>query len=187
MTRTNKLRLHGSVGAASTILMLLATTNLPAAETSVDDVAGSKPNLIVIFVDDMGYGDPGCFGSTKNRTPLMLRPGKAKSPHDAFYYYFMSQLQAVRAGKWKLHLELDPRIGKWMGTPQGTTEKRLHNLETDPAEETNVAADHPEVVRRLEALAEIARKEIGDYQKPGTGRREPGYVENPVFLRMEGE
>lgn len=27
------------------------------------------PNFIIILVDDMGYGDIGCFGSTKNRTP----------------------------------------------------------------------------------------------------------------------
>ena len=28
-----------------------------------------QPNFILIFVDDMGYGDLGCFGSEKNRTP----------------------------------------------------------------------------------------------------------------------
>ncbi|MEM7015629.1 MAG: sulfatase-like hydrolase/transferase, partial [Verrucomicrobiota bacterium] len=28
-----------------------------------------KPNYIVIFCDDLGYGDLGCYGSTKNKTP----------------------------------------------------------------------------------------------------------------------
>ena len=32
-----------------------------------------KPNFILIFVDDMGYGDLGCFGSEKNRTPALDR------------------------------------------------------------------------------------------------------------------
>ncbi len=31
--------------------------------------ANDKPNFIIIFIDDMGYGDIGPFGSTRNSTP----------------------------------------------------------------------------------------------------------------------
>ncbi|MFT6862938.1 MAG: arylsulfatase A, partial [Akkermansiaceae bacterium] len=30
-----------------------------------------QPNIVLIYMDDMGYGDIGCFGSTKNRTPTI--------------------------------------------------------------------------------------------------------------------
>ncbi len=32
-------------------------------------VAESKPNIVLIYVDDLGYGDLGCYGSEKNDTP----------------------------------------------------------------------------------------------------------------------
>jgi arylsulfatase A-like enzyme len=31
--------------------------------------AGKLPNVVLIFMDDMGYGDLGCFGATQYRTP----------------------------------------------------------------------------------------------------------------------
>ena len=32
-----------------------------------------KPNIVFIFIDDMGYGDPSCFGNTKVATPNIDR------------------------------------------------------------------------------------------------------------------
>ncbi len=37
-------------------------------------------------------------------SPILLQKRRATSPHEAFYYYFRDQLQAVRHGPWKLHL-----------------------------------------------------------------------------------
>ena len=47
---------------ANTIALLLFTAALQSADTAT-------PNIIVIFCDDLGYGDLGCYDSTKNRTP----------------------------------------------------------------------------------------------------------------------
>ena len=36
----------------------------------------NRPNVIIIFTDDQGYGDLGCFGSTKIKTPNIDRLAK---------------------------------------------------------------------------------------------------------------
>ena len=51
------------------------------------------------------------------------------------------------------------------------TPKALYNLAEDPSEMRDVAARHPEVVARLEALLEVARADLGDALQ---GRRGPG-------------
>lgn len=38
--------------------------------------AATKPNFIIIFADDLGYNDLGCFGSTRNKTPNLDRLAK---------------------------------------------------------------------------------------------------------------
>ena len=49
-------------GATLIIALLLAGSTM-----------AQKPNYIVIFCDDLGFGDLGCYGSTKNRTPRIDR------------------------------------------------------------------------------------------------------------------
>ncbi len=106
-------------------------------------------------------------------------PG-AKSPHEAFYYYFKEQLQAVRSGKWKLHLG---RTVKRRGSSeQRQLPAKLYDLESDIGEKTDVAAEHPEVIERLSALAEKARADLGDRDRPGSGQRPPGHVEKAAPL-----
>jgi arylsulfatase A len=57
----------------------------------------------------------------------------------------------------------------------------LYDLATDIGETRNVAADNPEVLRRLMAHAERARAELGDNltKRTGTGNREPGRLPAP--------
>ena len=42
-------------------------TGLPAA------AAAKRPNIVVILADDLGYGDLGCYGATRVRTPNLDR------------------------------------------------------------------------------------------------------------------
>lgn len=39
--------------------------------TTASARAAEKPNILIIFTDDQGYGDMGCYGSTLNKTPRL--------------------------------------------------------------------------------------------------------------------
>src|SRR5207253_295899 len=47
--------------------------------------APPKPNIVIIYVDDMGYGDLGCYGSTVNRTPNVDRMAQEGVRFTDFY------------------------------------------------------------------------------------------------------
>lgn len=110
--------------------------------------------------------------------PLLTAMPEAKTPHAAFYYYHMDQLQAVRDARWKLHLSLANKSTN-LRDATATSAARLYDLDNDLGETTNIAAANPKVVRRLEALAELARKDLGDRDRPGANERPVGRVEPP--------
>jgi arylsulfatase A len=121
----------------------------------------------------------------KDIWPLMTGTGGANSPHEAFFYYRGFALEAVRSGKWKLHLPhsyrtLAGRPGGTGGQPakyeQGKIGAELFDLENDIGEQQDVSALHPEIVKRLMAFADRMRQDIGDSAKKMTGqnRRPPG-------------
>ena len=45
----------------------------------------TKPNVVLIFIDDMGYGDIEPFGSTKVRTPNLNTFAKEGRKFHSFY------------------------------------------------------------------------------------------------------
>ena len=125
--------------------------------------------------------------------PLATGVPGAKSPHEAFFFYYhRNDLEAVRSGRWKLHFPHGFRSMKGQdpgadGIPgkydhSVKTDLELYDLEADLGETTNVAARHPEVVERLQALAEGARAELGDRleDRVGIGVREPGRLPETV-------
>lgn len=118
--------------------------------------------------------------------PLMTGEDDACSPYRAFFYYFKEQLQAVRSGQWKLHLARTDRqaFGNSERPPAG--EPLLFDLVADPGETRNVAADHPDVVARLNALADEMRADLGDTGMDAPGRRPAGWVENPTARVLPG-
>jgi arylsulfatase A len=116
-----------------------------------------------------------------NIQPLLLDEAGAKSPTDdkGFFYYHIDQLQAVRSGPWKLYLPLAAKRANLVNK-RAPSPLQLFNVRDDLAEAHEASAEHPEVVERLQKLAEAARADIGDDDKPGTGQRPSGHVANPT-------
>ena len=49
------------------------------------DQHGSKPNVILVFIDDMGWGDFSCFGNEAAQTPKLDRLAKEGIRFEQFY------------------------------------------------------------------------------------------------------
>jgi arylsulfatase A len=120
---------------------------------------------------------------------LITGPPGGKNPHDAYYFYYaQNQLQAVSTGDGRWKLQLPHQYTTLAGRPGGTNgiptkyqpakveQPELFDLQNDVGEKNNVASQHPDIVKRLEAFADKAREELGDSLKElkGKGSREPG-------------
>jgi arylsulfatase A len=113
--------------------------------------------------------------------PLLTgSPGQVQSPYDAFYYYHMDQLQAVRSGPWKLYLPLENKRGR-AGGDRSQAAKLVHLLE-DVDERRDLAEAEPDIVARLLQFAADARRELGDEDQPGQGQRPAGMLSRAVPL-----
>ena len=85
-------------------LLALRALSLPAAEPA-------RPNFLIIFTDDQGYGDLGCQGSTTLRTPRLDRLATEGTRFTSFYAQIvcgpsrsalLTGRQPVRSGGWSM-------------------------------------------------------------------------------------
>jgi arylsulfatase A-like enzyme len=131
---------------------------------------------------------------------LLLGEARARVPHEALFFYSGEELQGVRSGRWKLHfphqyLTVDGQPGRdgkpanfgnlkpasinqsgiaGIATRHGyrveSLELALFDLSSDVGETRNIAAAHPDVIRRLTKLADAMREELGDTLTGAKGR-----------------
>ncbi|MDE0896847.1 MAG: sulfatase [Planctomycetota bacterium] len=143
---------------ASTLDVMPTLAALAGAKTPDDRVIDGK-NISHLFHGDFAKADP----------------------NKAYFYYLRVHLQAVRQGQWKLHL---PRAAEPIGAAPfsrnghiapadriGFDKPFLIDLASDIGETTNVADQHPEVAKRLLALAEGMREDLGDFDQVGKNMR----------------
>ncbi|MEM9144377.1 MAG: sulfatase, partial [Bacteroidota bacterium] len=119
-----------------------------------------------------------------NIIDLMTENPNAKSPTDAFFYYRGWHLEAVRSGKWKLHL---PHTYKQVvPSDEGNVHGRkgipseiglsLFDLSVDIGEKNNLAQENPEVVEILMTKIDAMKEDLGDDEFSGTGKRPCGFI-----------
>ena len=130
-------------------------------KTTCDEVATTM-DLLPTFAALAGAKAPGDrVIDGKDISALLREPAKARSPHEAFFYYIGDTLRAVRAGAWKLHAD-----------------GRLYNLETDIGERKDAARQNPEVVERLRGLLDKCRADLDNPKNC----RPVGKVAHPQYL-----
>jgi arylsulfatase A-like enzyme len=115
----------------------------------------------------------------RDLSPLLL--GKTtESQREAHFYFAGNKLQAVRQGPWKLAIATQPEpVGKLPGS-ESETNPRLYHLDREIGERTNLAKEHPDIVKSLQALIDRMDAEIGG-ESPAA-RRPPGIASNPKTL-----
>ncbi|MFO0878244.1 MAG: arylsulfatase [Gemmataceae bacterium] len=134
----------GSVYEGGLRVPLLACWPGTIAPGKVSEHVAYFPDLLPTLMDVVGASSripPGVDGISFLPT---LR-GKTQPAHAQLVWEFQGYggQQAVRVGEWK---------GVRRGLMKGPVALELYNLREDPEESRNVAADHPEMVRKLEAV-----------------------------------
>lgn len=120
----------------------------------------------------------------KDAWPVITGVQKDPVQEAYFFFYGRGNLEAMRMGKWKLHFPRKWRDGKSEPAHDGHAGKyrwptvglELFDLINDRNETRDVSADFPEVMAKMQKLADAKRIELGDGFKKikGTENRAPG-------------
>ena len=74
-----------TLGLGIAALPALRCRDLFAEEAKTRQSKATRPNIIIIFTDDQGYADLGCYGSKNNKTPRMDQLAKEGTKFTSFY------------------------------------------------------------------------------------------------------
>lgn len=99
-------------------------------------------------------------------------------PRQKFFYFRGLNLQAVRSGPWKLHLSVSD---KKRGSRHDPPRPQLFHLGNDIGEMNDLSKSNPDMVAKLQELAQSLRKDIGT-EGIGRGCRRLGRIRDPKPL-----
>ena len=89
-------------------------------------------------------------------SPVIL--GTGPSPRDIVMYYRDTEVFAIRKGAYKAHFVTQSEYGQ--DKPLIQDPPLLFNLNVDPSEKYNLAADHPEVIAEIRKVLEEHRQKV---------------------------
>lgn len=108
--------------------------------------------------------------------PVLSGDDEASFAERVWLVHRVGGLEAVRRGRWKLHLPhpyqsiVEPGVDGAPGREQTVQiGLSLFDLDSDLGETRDVSAEHPDVVAQLLAIAEDARADLGDVLTGRTG------------------
>src|SRR6056297_1216427 len=127
-----------------------------AAGTTVAEL-GSTMDLMATFAELAGGAVPTDreLDSCDMSAALL---GTGNSPREELFYWTRAELHAVRSGPWKLHIK--QRAPVHYGQQITLESPELYHVEHDLAEQFDVAAEHPEIVERLQQAIDTHRAGI---------------------------
>jgi arylsulfatase A-like enzyme len=148
------------------------------APNQVSNVTMTSMDLLPLFCELAGVEQPADRKIDGKNILSVLQGKETQTPHELLYYYNGTNLQAVREGKWKLHLPRTTNDQPFWSKKKDKTkgfvtlnDHQLFDLNQDLGEKKNVADQNPQVVDRLLKHAEAIRAELGDVHTIGADQR----------------
>ncbi len=145
----------------------------------------SNIDLLPTFAEASGAALPKKKIDGVSLMPLMKDPDAQPVREALCFYYQFNDLEAVTDGRFKLifpHKYLAYGMAGNDGLPGEMVEREvremeLYDMRRDAGERYNVLEQYPEVAKKLQAIADACREDLGDDLRgmSGTGRRKPGY------------
>lgn len=140
--------------------------------SGVVDEMGSTIDILATFAALSGTKVPSDRKlDSYDLSPALL--GTGNSPRNEFFYWNTGELNAVRAGPWKLHFGQREAVN--YGRRIILEKPELYHLEKDISEAYDVADTHPEIVEYLTQKAEMHRQHTADSLPEQLGARIPDF------------